>query len=222
MEKPRTMKAKLLPLLLSAALLSGCATQYVSSEDIIPGKPDKITSEEKRMLASKAMEKLKTDPQFTRVYDKINARLKNNAREKGEEPELPLVAFDVIEDLTYRGGEASDVARGKKIRGRSDSQMTRMLADALAEELRMTGLFDVKDLFDSDWGIDILGEGEKNGGEAGGLENFGRYHAPDILVSGRLERERDGNIYTFSLRLSFAETATQRTFWSRTVSFSKK
>lgn len=218
-----TMKTKLLPIILAAvALCAGCATQYVSDDENNIGKPDRLTAPEKRRLASMALENLQIDPQFTRVYNKKKAALENKAAETGEEAELPLVAYDVIEDLTYRGGDASDVAKSKNLRGRSDSRMTRLLTDALSEELRMTGLFDVKDLFDTDRNIDILRKGEDEGGEAGGLDNYGFYHAPDILVSGRLEREKDDGIYTFSLRLSFADTATMRTFWSRTVRITKK
>ena len=203
-----TMKTQLMPILVAAALFSGCATQYVSNEDVFLGDADKLTQSEKKTMASEALEQLQNDPTFTRVYNKKKTALEKKAAEKGEEAELPLIASSPIKNMMRDG--------------LSDSRATGQLSRDIQTLLRQTGLFDVVDKLVTPEILDALMKGEKEGGEAGGLENFGSYHAPDLWLTGELRKEKDGKIYTYMLNLEMTDTATKRVFWSNTVERRKK
>ena len=202
------MKTILCALPLAAAILSGCATQYVSNEDVYLGDADKLTQSEKKTMASEALEQLQTDPTFTRVYNKKKAALEAKASEKGEEAELPLIAAAPIANLMRDGF--------------SDSRATGQLSRDIQTLLRQSGLFDVVDKLATPAILDALMKGENEEGEAGGLANFGSYHAPDLWLTGELRKERDGKIYTYTLNLELTDTATKRVFWSNTVERRKK
>ena len=205
---------KLLPLLAALALCGGCATQYVSNEDVYLGDADKLTQSEKKTMASEALEQFQNDPTFTRVYNKKKAALEKKAAEKGEEPELPLIASSPIKNLMR------DVdSNGNRI---SDRRATGQLSRDIQTLLRQTGLFDVVDKLATPDILDQLMKGENEEGESGGLENFGAYHAPDLWLTGELRKERDGRIYTYTLNLELTDTATKRVFWSNTVERRKK
>ena len=202
------MKTPLLPLLAAIALVSGCATTYVSNEDVFLGEADKLTQSEKKTMASEALEQLQNDPTFTRVYNRKKAALEKKAAEKGEEPELPLIASSPIKNLMRDGF--------------SDSRATGQLSRDIQTLLRQTGLFDVVDKLVTPDILDQLMKGENEEGESGGLDNFGSYHAPDLWLTGELRREKDGRIYTYTLNLELTDTATKRVFWSNTVERRKK
>lgn len=198
----------LLPLLAALALCGGCATQYVSNEDVYLGYADKLTQSEKKTMASEALEQLQNDPTFTRVYNKKKAALEKKAAEKGEEAELPLIAASPIKNLMRDGF--------------SDSRATGQLSRDIQTLLRQTGLFDVVDKLVTPDILDELMKGENEEGESGGLDNFGSYHAPDLWLTGELRKEKDGRIYTYTLNLEITDTATKRVFWSNTVERRKK
>ena len=202
------MKTTLLPILTAAALVSGCATTYVSNEDVYLGDADKLTQSEKKTMASEALEQLQNDPTFTRVYNKKKAALEKKAAEKGEEAELPLIASSPIKNLMRDG--------------HSDSRATGQLSRDIQTLLRQTGLFDVVDKLATPEILDALMKGENEEGESGGLESFGSYHAPDLWLTGELRKEKDGRIYTYTLNLEMTDTATKRVFWSNTVERRKK
>jgi len=205
---------RLLPLLTALALCGGCATTYVSNEDLDLGDPDKLTESEKKTMASEALELLQNDPTFTRVYNKKKAALEKKAAEKGEEPELPLIASSPIKNLMR------DVdSNGNRI---SDSRTTGQLSRDIQTLLRQSGLFDVVDKLVTPDILDQLMKGEGEEGEAGGLDNFGAYHAPDLWLTGELRKKKDGRIYTYTLNLELTDTATKRVFWSNTVERRKK
>lgn len=205
---------RILPLLAALALCGGCATQYVSNEDVYLGDADKLTQSEKKTMASEALKQLQNDPTFTRVYNKKKAALEKKAAEKGEEPELPLIASSPIKNLMR------DVdSNGNRI---SDSRATGQLSRDIQTLLRQTGLFDVVDKLVTPDILDELMKGENEEGESGGLENFGSYHAPDLWLTGELRKEKDGRIYTYTLNLEMTDTATKRVFWSNTVERRKK
>ena len=202
------MKTTLLPILTAAALVSGCATTYVSNEDVYLGDADKLTQSEKKTMASEALEQLQNDPTFTRVYNKKKAALEKKAAEKGEEAELPLIASSPIKNLMRDG--------------HSDSRATGQLSRDIQTLLRQTGLFDVVDKLATPEILDALMKGENEEGESGGLESFGSYHAPDLWLTGELRKEKDGRIYTYTLNLEMTDTAKKRVFWSNTVERRKK
>lgn len=202
------MKTPLLSILVATALVSGCATQYVSNEDVYLGDADKLTQSEKKTMASEALEQLQNDPTFTRVYNKKKAALEKKAEEKGEPADLPLVAASPIKNLMRDGA--------------SDSRATGQLSRDIQTLLRQTGLFDVVDKLATPDILDQLMKGENEEGESGGLENFGAYHAPDLWLTGELRKEKDGRIYTYTLNLELTDTATKRVFWSNTVERRKK
>lgn len=202
------MKTPLLPLLAAIALVSGCATTYVSNEDIYLGDADKLTQSEKKAMASEALEQLQNDPTFTRVYNKKKVALEKKAKEKDEDAELPLIAASPIKNLMRDG--------------LSDSRATGQLSRDIQTLLRQTGLFDVVDKLATPDILDQLMKGENEEGESGGLENFGSYHAPDLWLTGELRKEKDGRIYTYTLNLEMTDTATKRVFWSNTVERRKK
>ena len=202
------MKTPLLPVLVATALVSGCATTYVSNEDVYLGDADKLTQSEKKTMASEALEQLQNDPTFTRVYNKKKAALEKKAAEKGEPADLPLVAASPIKNLMRDGA--------------SDSRATGQLSRDIQTLLRQTGLFDVVDKLATPDILDQLMKGENEEGESGGLENFGAYHAPDLWLTGELRKEKDGRIYTYTLNLELTDTATKRVFWSNTVERRKK
>lgn len=205
---------RILPLLAALALCGGCATQYVSNEDVYLGDADKLTQSEKKTMASEALEQLQNDPTFTRVYNKKKAALEKKAAENGEEPELPLIASSPIKNLMR------DVdSNGNRI---SDSRATGQLSRDIQTLLRQTGLFDVVDKLATPDILDELMKGENEEGESGGLESFGSYHAPDLWLTGELRTEKDGRIYTYTLNLEMTDTATKRVFWSNTVERRKK
>lgn len=203
------MKTPLLPTIITAAaLLSGCATTYVSNEDIYLGDADKLTQSEKKAMASEALEQLQNDPTFTRVYNKKKVALEKKAEEKGEDAELPLIAASPIKNLMRDG--------------LSDSRATGQLSRDIQTLLRQTGLFDVVDKLVTPDILDELMKGENEEGESGGLDNFGSYHAPDLWLTGELRKEKDGRIYTYTLNLEMTDTAKKRVFWSNTVERRKK
>lgn len=203
------MKTTLIPAIMATtALLCGCATTYVSNEDVYLGDSDKLTQSEKKTMASEALEQLQNDPAFTRVYNKKKAALEKKAAEKGEEPELPLIASSPIKNLMRDGA--------------SDSRATGQLSRDIQTLLRQSGLFDVVDKLATPDILDQLMKGENEEGESGGLDNFGSYHAPDLWLTGELRKEKDGRIYTYTLNLELTDTATKRVFWSNTVERRKK
>lgn len=203
------MKTKLLPIILAAvALCAGCATTYVSNEDVYLGDADKLTQSEKKTMASEALEQLQNDPTFTRVYNKKKEALEKKAAETGEEAELPLIAASPIKNLMRDGF--------------SDSRATGQLSRDIQTLLRQSGLFDVVDKLVTPEILDGLMKGEGDEGESGGLDNFGSYHAPDLWLTGELRKEKDGRIYTYTLNLELTDTATKRVFWSNTVERRKK
>ena len=199
---------RLLPLLTALVLCGGCATTYVSNEDLDLGDPDKLTESEKKTMASEALELLQNDPTFTRVYNRKKTALEKRAAEKGEEPELPLIATSPISNLMRDGV--------------SDSRATGQLSRNIQTLLLQTGLFDVVDKLVTPDILDQLMKGENEEGESGGLENYGSYHAPDLWLSGELRKEKDGRLYTYTLYLELTDTATKRVFWSNTVERRKK
>lgn len=192
----------------AAVLCAGCATTYVSNEDVYLGDADSLTESEKKTMASEALEQLQNDPTFTRVYNKKKAALEKLAKEKGEDAELPLIASAPIKNLMRDG--------------LSDSRATGQLSRDIQTLLRQTGLFDVVDKLATPDILDALMKGENEEGEAGGLANFGSYHAPDLWLTGELRKEKDGKIYTYTLNLELTDTATKRVFWSNTVERRKK
>lgn len=202
------MKTPPLTILAVAALVSGCATTYVSNEDIYLGDADKLTQSEKKTMASEALGQLQNDPTFTKVYNKKKAALEKKAAEKGEEAELPLIASSPIKNMMRDG--------------LSDSRATGQLSRDIQTLLRQTGLFDIVDKLVTPDILDALMKGENEEGEAGGLENYGSYHAPDLWLTGELRKEKDGRIYTYTLNLEMTDTATKRVFWSNTVERRKK
>lgn len=202
------MKTPLPTILAVAALVSGCATTYVSNEDIYLGDADKLTQSEKKTMASEALGQLQNDPTFTKVYNKKKAALEKKAAEKGEEAELPLIASSPIKNMMRDG--------------LSDSRATGQLSRDIQTLLRQTGLFDIVDKLVTPDILDALMKGENEEGEAGGLENYGSYHAPDLWLTGELRKEKDGRIYTYTLNLEMTDTATKRVFWSNTVERRKK
>lgn len=194
---------------IAAIILSGCATtQQLSNEEIILGEADKLTQSEKKAMAAEALQLLQDDPTFTRVYNKKKAALEKKAAEDGEEAELPLIASSPIKNLMRDGI--------------SDSRATGQLSRDIQTLLRQTGLFDVVDKLVTPDILKALMEGGDKGGEAGGLDNYGSYHAPDLWLTGELRKEKDGRIYTYTLNLELTDTATMRVFWSNTVERRKK
>lgn len=198
----------ILPIVAATALFAGCATTYVSNEDLYIGKADQLTESEKKSMAIEALELLLNDPTFTRVYNKKKAELEKKARENNQELELPLIATSPIKNLLRNG--------------QSDARATGQLSRNIQTILRQTALFDVVDKLATPEILDALREGEENEGESGGLDNFGFYHAPDLWLTGDLRKENDGKIYTYTLNLNLMDAATKRVFWSNTVERRKK
>ena len=194
---------------IAAIILSGCATtRQLSNEEIYLGEANQLTQSEKKAMAAEALQLLQDDPTFTRVYNKKKAALEKKAVEDGEEAELPLIASSPIKNLMRDGV--------------SDCRATGQLSRDIQTLLRQTGLFDVVDKLVTPEILHALISGIDNGGEKGGLDNYGSYHAPDLWLTGDLRKERDGKIYTYTLNLELTDTANMRVFWSATVERRKK
>lgn len=188
----------------------GCANEraggYVSLEDDVYGRPSKLEYTQKSRAIVEIVEKLLTDPTFSRMYADASSR----AITKGQT--LPTIAILPLEDNTGPGS--------------NDSETTSQIYRELQTVLRKTGKFKIIDYAMRKQLIGVVVKGVDLGETSEGVQDIGNYSSSDFVLRGELRREatdsQGGKVYHHFLNLNMTDTRRGEQVWSDTVRIFKQ
>ena len=198
----------ILTTLAAAIFTGGCNTSPYAGPEPIPGPPDALSEDEKRIMVMEALDQLLKDPTFSRVYAEKKDMLAEVAAKSGKKAKLPLIAMDILHNRTKNGV--------------SDGEELGQVSRDLQRSLRQTDLFDVTDDFISLELLERILTGTDTIYETGGTKHLGTFDAPNLWLTGYLTRKEEPKLFVFSLNLELTDTATKRVFWDTTITRRKK
>lgn len=191
--------------MLLAALAAGCqtapASRYGAADDDVYGRKEKMEYTQKSRSVDEMFEAMKTDPDFTELYNDALERAKARGHKR------PTVIVGKIEDNTHPGS--------------NDYVATSQMRKELKTALRKTQLFAVIDLQERARMKRTTIDDVDGGAEGVNLQSIGEYSAGDFTMEGELARESTGSSYFHFFNLWMTDTSSGVEIWSDTVRIRK-
>ena len=203
------MLKKALSLFVIVSLI-GCTSErtggYVSQENDVYGHPSELGYTQKSRAIVEIVEKLLTDPTFSRMY----ADARSRAVQKGRK--LPTIAILPLEDNSGPGS--------------NDSETTSQIYRELQTVLRKTEKFKIIDYAMRKELIGVVVRAGDLGEKPEGVQDIGNYSSSDFILRGELRREstrsRNGKVYHHFLNLDMKDTQSGEQAWSDTIRIFKQ
>lgn len=190
-----------------AAVLAGCATdrgvRYENSGTIYICQADELSYTELNTVADQAVQRLLTDPLFTKRYKAAQVYARSNGRD------VPGLIVDPIENNVNNSGDEST------------EQMRAILKDAL----RKTGKFEIVDRNFRRGAIAENIESVNEGESPVAISGIGSFVPGEFVIKGEVTRYKSKsgrrNIYHHNVNFKMIDSIRGDLFWTTIVSIDK-